>query len=187
MRAGTESAHESALLPFLNVVILIEKPAAREAAPTEKLPLTFDARCKTRLRARLASGEECGLFLPRGTVLRGGDKLEAGDGRIVEVVAAPESLMEGVSGDPLLLTRAAYHLGNRHVAVEMKPGRLRFAADHVLGDMVRGLGLQVNEVAAPFEPESGAYGASGGHAHPHGHSSDGEGRGPRIHDHFHPE
>jgi urease accessory protein len=64
------------------------------------------------------------------------------------------------------------------------PGKLRFVADHVLGEMVRGLGLKVSEVEAPFEPESGAYGSHGGHAHPHGHSSDGEGRGPRIHDHF---
>ncbi|MDP2135585.1 MAG: urease accessory protein UreE, partial [Sulfuritalea sp.] len=76
--------------------------------------------------------------------------------------------------------KAAYHLGNRHVAVHLLPGRLRFAADHVLGEMVRGLGLKLAEIEAPFEPESGAYGAHGGH----GHSADGEGRGPRIHDHF---
>ncbi|MEK7736417.1 MAG: hypothetical protein AAB319_01460 [Pseudomonadota bacterium] len=85
-----------------------------------------------------------------------------------------------------MLARAAYHLGNRHVAVEMRPGRLRFGADHVLGEMVRGLGLKVTEIQAPFEPESGAYGSgnAGGHIHPHGHSHEGEGRGPRIHDHF---
>jgi urease accessory protein len=88
-------------------------------------------------------------------------------------------LMEATASDPLLLAKAAYHLGNRHVAVHLLPGRLRFGADHVLGEMVRGLGLPVTEIEAPFEPESGAYGA-----HPHGHSSDGEGRGPRIHDHF---
>lgn len=164
-------------------MIVIEKMVARDTIATEKLALTFDTRCKTRLRTKLASGEEAGLFLPRGTVLRGGDRLTANDGRIVEVVAAPEPLLEALSGDPLLLTRAAYHLGNRHVAIEMKPGRLRFGADHVLGEMVRGLGLKVIEVEAPFEPESGAYG-SGGHIHPHGHSADGEGRGPRIHDHF---
>lgn len=172
-------------------MIVIEKLAPREAIATEKLALAFDTRCKTRLRTKLASGEECGLFLTRGTVLRGGDKLEANDGRIVEVVAAPEALLEAVSGDPLSITRAAYHLGNRHVAVEMKPGRLRFAADHVLGEMVRGLGLKVIEIEAPFEPESGAYG-SGGHIHPHGtpsgHGAEGEGsvanNRPCIHDHF---
>ena len=166
-------------------MIVIEKKAPRAAVATEKLALPFDTRCKTRLRTRLASGEEAGLFLERGTVLRGGDRLEARDGRIVEVIAAPEAVMEAVSGDPLLLARAAYHLGNRHVAVDLQPGRLRFIADHVLGEMVRGLGLKVAETEAPFEPESGAYGSggAGGHVHPHGHSADGEGRGPRIHDH----
>lgn len=159
---------------------VIEKKAASNAQATTHLVLSFDARCKSRLRTRLLTGEEVGLFLERGTVLRGGDKLAANDGTVIEVVAAPEMLMEAVSGDPLLLTKAAYHLGNRHVAIELKPGRLRFSSDHVLGEMVRGLGLKVAEIEAPFEPESGAYGAHGGH----GHSADGEGRGPRIHDHF---
>jgi urease accessory protein len=161
-------------------MLLIEQRAAVDAVATEQLRLPFEARCKSRLRARLASGEECGLFLERGTVLRGGDRLLANDGRVVEVVAAPEPLMEAVSSDPLQLARVAYHLGNRHVAVHLLPGRLRFAADHVLGEMVRGLGLKLAEIEAPFEPEAGAYGAHGGH----GHSADGEGRGPRIHDHF---
>lgn len=160
-------------------MIVIEAFAEPKAAASERLELTFDTRCKSRLRTQLASGEECGLFLERGTVLRGGDKLLANDGRVVEVVAAPEKLMEAVSGEMLLIAKAAYHLGNRHVAVHLLPGKLRFTADHVLGEMVRGLGLKVSEVEAPFEPESGAYGA-----HPHGHSADGEGRGPRIHDHF---
>ena len=162
-------------------MLVIEKFADAKSVATEKLELGFDARCKSRLRTKLASGEDCGLFLERGTVLRGGDKLLANDGRVVEVVAAPESLMEALSGDPLLIAKAAYHLGNRHVAVHLLPGRLRFVADHVLGEMVRGLGLKVAAVESPFEPESGAYGA---HPHPHGHSADGEGRGPRIHDHF---
>ena len=165
-------------------MLTIEEFAGPEAPATETLALNFDTRCKSRLRARLASGEECGLFLPRGTVLRGGDRLLADDGRVVQVVAAPERLMEGRSDDPLQIAKAAYHLGNRHVAVQLLPGLLRFVADHVLGDMVRGLGLAVDAVNAPFEPESGAYGSHGSHAHPHGHSSDGEGRGPRIHDHF---
>ncbi|RTL51330.1 MAG: urease accessory protein UreE [Rhodocyclaceae bacterium] len=165
-------------------MILIEQKADASAIASEQLVLPFDTRCKARLRTRLASGEECGLFLERGTVLRQGDKLLAADGRVVEVVAAPEALMEGRSDDLLLLAKAAYHLGNRHVAVALAAGVIRFARDHVLGDMVRGLGLPVTEVTAPFEPESGAYGAHGGHSHPQGHSADGEGRGPRIHDHF---
>ncbi|MDO8790168.1 MAG: urease accessory protein UreE [Sulfuritalea sp.] len=165
-------------------MLLIEKFAAGNAPATETLVLPFDTRCKSRLRTALASGEECGLFLERGRVLRGGDRLLANDGRVVEVVASPEALMEAVSGDPMLLTRAAYHLGNRHVAVHLLPGRVRFAADHVLGEMVRGLGLKLAEIVASFEPESGAYGAHGGH----GHGADGEGESaksrPRIHDHF---
>jgi urease accessory protein len=161
-------------------MLLIEQRAAAEATATEQLPLPFEKRCKSRLRTKLASGEECGLFLERGGVLRGGDKLLGKDGRVVAVVAAPESLLEAVSNDPLQLARAAYHLGNRHVAVQLLAGSLRFAQDHVLGEMLRGLGLPVSKIEAPFEPEAGAYGAHGGH----GHSADGEGRGPRIHDHF---
>jgi urease accessory protein len=161
-------------------MLLLESVAAPDSVAGDRLVLAFETRCKSRLRARLASGEECGLFLPRGTVMRGGDKLLASDGRIVEVVAAPEALMEAASDDPLLIAKAAYHLGNRHVAVQILPGRLLFLRDHVLGEMLRGLGLPVAEVDGPFEPESGAYGAHGGH----GHSADGEGRGPRIHDHF---
>jgi len=167
-------------------MILIEQRADYHAAATERLVLPFDLRCKSRLRTRLENGEEVGLFLERATVLRAGDKLLAKDGRVVEVVPAPEAVMEAHSSDALLLARAAYHLGNRHVAVELKMngsgGLLRFGRDHVLGEMVRGLGLEVRETEAPFDPESGAYGNHGGHAHPHGHSADGEGRGPRIHD-----
>ena len=163
-------------------MLLIEAGAPEGAAATETLLLPFESRCKSRLRTRLASGEEVGLFLERGRLLRGGDRLLGKDGRVIEVVAAAEALMEAQSADPLQLARAAYHLGNRHVAVQVLPGCLRFAHDHVLGEMVRGLGLPVAEIEAPFEPEAGAYGAHGGH----GHSADGEGRGPRIHDHFQP-
>lgn len=168
-------------------MLLIEQRAAPAAPASERLLLPFESRCKSRLRTTLASGEECGLFLERGGVLRGGDKLLGNDGRVVEVVAAPESLMQAASADPLQLARAAYHLGNRHVAVEILAGSLRFASDHVLGEMVRGLGLPVAEIEAPFEPEAGAYGAHGGH----GHSADDEGESakprPRIHDHFQPK
>ena len=168
-------------------MLLIEQRAAADAIASEQLMLSFERRCKSRLRTRLVSGEECGLFLERGTVLRGGDKLLANNGVVVEVIAAPEALMEAISADALQLARVAYHLGNRHVSVEILSGCLHFAYDHVLGEMVRGLGLPVTEVEAAFEPESGAYGNSGSHAHPHGHSADGEGRGPRIHDHFQPK
>jgi len=160
-------------------MIVIETRAPSGTAATGRLVLPFESRCKSRLRTRLEGGEEAGLFLERGTVLRGGDRLLARDGRVVEVVAAPEPLLEARCADPLLLARAAYHLGNRHVPLELSSGRLRLGRDHVLADMLRGLGLAVAEVVEPFEPEAGAYGAHG-----HGHSADGEGRGPRIHDHF---
>ncbi len=165
-------------------MLLIEAFAAPGAAAGEQLVLPFESRCKSRLRARLANGEECGLFLERGRVLRDGDRLLGNDGRVVEVVAAPERLMEAAGADPLRLARAAYHLGNRHVAVEILAGRLRFAHDHVLGEMLRGLGLAVSELEAPFEPEAGAYGGHGAH----GSSGGGEGElaraRPKIHDHF---
>ena len=147
-------------------MLSIEHFAAPGAPASERLVLNFDARTKCRLRTRLLSGEEVGLFLERGRVLRGGDRLLANDGRIVEVVATDEALLEGRCADPLLLARSAYHLGNRHVAVQIgfdaQGGWLRFAADHVLGDMVVGLGLPVTEIFAPFEPEAGAY---SGHRH----------------------
>ena len=129
------------------------------------LTLPFDLRQKSRLRTRLDSGEEVGLFLPRGTVLRHGDRLRATDGRVVEVRAAPETVSTARADDPLLLARAAYHLGNRHVALQLGSGWLRYPHDHVLDGMVRELGLDVICERLPFEPEAGAYG--GGH---HGHA-----------------
>ena len=145
-------------------MLVIERHAAPDDHPTEQLVLTFELRCKCRLRTRTESGEDVGLFLERGAVLHQGDKLLANDGRIVQVIAAVETLMEASSPDPQMLARAAYHLGNRHVAVQLGTGFLRFASDHVLRDMVVGLGLPVNEISAAFEPESGAY----GHGHTHG-------------------
>lgn len=166
-------------------MLLTEAFAPDGAVACERLLLPFESRCKSRLRTRLASGEEAGLFLERGRLLRGGDKLLGNDGRVVEVVAAPEMLMQATSDDPLQLARAAYHLGNRHVAVQVLAGSLRFARDHVLGEMVRGLGLPVTEVKAPFEPEAGAYGGHGAHGG-RGHSTAGESdhARPKIHDHF---
>ena len=131
------------------------------------LILPFEQRQKSRLRTRLDSGEEVGLFLPRGTVLRHGDRLRATDERVVEVRAAPETVSTAHTTDSLLLARAAYHLGNRHVALQLGPGWLRYLHDHVLDGMVRELGLEVVCEQAPFEPEAGAYG--GGHHHGHDH------------------
>ena len=133
------------------------------AAPYGELVLPFDLRIRSRLRTRLASGEEAVLKTERGAVLRGGECLRAEDGRVVRVSAAPEKVMHVTCANQYELTRAAYHLGNRHVPVEIGEGFLRIAADHVLCEMLLGLGAKVQELEAPFEPESGAYG--GGHGH----------------------
>jgi urease accessory protein len=126
--------------------------------------LTFEARSKSRLLLTLDSGERAALVLERGRVLKGGDVVRTQDGRDIEIIAAQEALLEARSDDALLLARAAYHLGNRHVAVQVMPGRLRFLNDHVLAEMVRKLGLSVAPLQAAFEPEGGAY----GHTHAHG-------------------
>ena len=140
------------------------------AAATDSVALAYDERKRSRLKVTLASGAEAGIFLERGDHLHGGDKLAAENGSaVVEILAAPEKLIEAVAASPLLFARAAYHLGNRHVPVQILPtadgGKLRFQTDHVLAEMVRGLGCSVGETEAAFQPESGAYGSHGGHHH----------------------
>ena len=132
------------------------------AIPQDRLELPFEMRQKTRQRARLQSGEEAAILLPRGIVLRGGDLLRASDGRVVEVVSRPEPVLHVECETPQALARAAYHLGNRHVALELGGDYLRFSPDPVLADMLVQLGLHVAAEVAPFEPEAGAY---GGHHH----------------------
>jgi urease accessory protein len=144
------------------------------AEPYGELVLPFDLRIRSRLRTRLASGEEAVLRTERGAVLRGGECLKAEDGRVVLVSAAPERVMHITCADQFELVRAAYHLGNRHVPVQIGDGYLRIASDHVLCDMLLGLGAKVQQLEAPFEPESGAYGSA------HGHHDDGE-HGGKIH------
>jgi urease accessory protein len=147
-------------------MLVIEKLCPSCERADARLVLPFDSRQKSRLRTRLESGEEVGLFLPRGTVLRGGDCLQGNDGRVVQVVAAAEATMRVTCANALQLTRAAYHLGNRHVPVQVGDGWLRLGADHVLEEMLRGLGAHIVAETAPFEPEAGAYG--GGHQHGEG-------------------
>ncbi|HSH07520.1 MAG TPA: urease accessory protein UreE [Burkholderiales bacterium] len=145
------------------------------SAPQARLVLPFERRQKSRLRAQLDSGEEVAVNLPRGDMLRGGDRLVASDGRVIEVIAQPEAVVHITCAEATALARAAYHLGNRHVPVEVGEGYLRIAADHVLEAMLHGLGALLEHRQAPFEPEAGAYG--GGHQHP------GEtGGGARIHE-----
>ena len=140
-----------------------------------RLRLPFEQRQKSRLHAKLESGEEVALMLPRGEILRGGDLVTASDGRVIEVVAEPEELLHVECPDPAQLARAAYHLGNRHVPVEVGVSFLRIGVDHVLEEMLKGLGATVTRMASPFEPEAGAYGA--GH---HGHEE--HAHGARIHE-----
>jgi urease accessory protein len=142
--------------------------------------LTFDERTKSRLLLRLDNGEQAALIVERGRLLRGGEQVQLVDGRYVEIVALDEPLLEAVSGDPQLIARVAYHLGNRHVAVQFMKGGLRFLADHVLAEMVAGLGLKVTSLNAPFEPEGGAYG------HHHAHGSDQPPVAPKIHSYSSP-
>jgi len=149
-------------------------PKSSEATATAHL--TLDQRQRSRQRIRLDDGREAGILLPRGEVLRDGDLLGADGGLVVRIVAAAEPLSCAASADPLLLARACYHLGNRHVALQIAAGRLCWLRDHVLDDLVRCLGLDVSHAEAPFEPEPGAYG--GGHRHGHGH-----GHGPDGHEH----
>ena len=142
-----------------------------ESHPTwdGELVLPFELRQKTRLRTTLASGEEVGLFLERGELLRGGDCLRGEDGRVIRVVASEEQVLDIWCDGAKALARVAYHLGNRHVPLQVGDGWLRIAADHVLRQMVEGLGARVVAREAPFEPEAGAYAAAHSHDAPPTH------------------
>ncbi len=150
------------------MIELTEIVTDQELAPNAFLSLPIDSRIKSRLRVSLDDGRDAGLFLPRGHILRGGEKLKSQCGVIVEVKAAAETVSSVYCNDPYLLTLVAYHLGNRHVPLQVEPGWVRYQHDHVLDEMVKGLGAEVTVEQASFEPEGGAYGGkSGGHHHHH--------------------
>ena len=136
------------------------------------LEIDWDTRQKSRFDALDSLGRPLGVFLPRGTLVRGGDVLLAEDGSMVRVIAAPQAVLRitacALHGSPFDLLRAAYHLGNRHVPIELKPDHLKIEPDHVLADMLRAMHLMVVEVEETFEPEGGAYSA-GGHGHEQAH------------------
>src|ERR1039457_3544748 len=132
-------------------MMIVRKLAAPAVEVDDVRARPFEQRCKSRLRATLASGEEIGLFLERGTILRGGDCLAADDGRVVRVESAAEKLMEVRAENAESLARAAYHLGNRHTAIQIGDGWLRFAADHVLAQMLAGLGVEASALDSAFE------------------------------------
>jgi len=166
--------------------IRIQRFAEAPGSPDGQLTLTFDKRQKSRFRATLDDGRPVAVDLPRGRALRGGDQL-LGDGELrVSIVGALESLTEATADDALLFARGCYHMGNRHVPLQIEPGRMRFQPDHVLEAMLVSLGLEITPVEAAFDPEPGAYegkGASHGHEHAdqhaHGHTHS------HPHDHTH--
>ena len=137
--------------------------------------LDWDVRQKSRFDATDSLGRQIGVFLPRGTVVRGGDVLVAEDGSLIVAQAAPQAVLKITHcrnhGTPFDLIRAAYHLGNRHVPIELQPDHLKIEPDHVLADMLRAMHMTVVTVHEAFEPEGGAY-SSHGHAQGHGHSHD---------------
>ena len=154
---------------MLKINLKLDRSIDRPRAADRRLVLPFAERSKSRLRAILDNGEEAGLFLERGSVLRHGDLLLADDGRVIEVQAAPETVSTVHTPDALMVARAAYHLGNRHVALQIGTGWLRYQHDHVLDDMLRGFGLEIVIEELPFEPEGGAYVATSHHTHTHAH------------------
>ena len=163
--------------------------------------LDWDTRQKSRFDAPDSLGRTLAVFLPRGTVVRGGDVLVAEDGSLVRVVAEPQPVMAVRAcpdhGSPVDLARAAYHLGNRHVALQVAADRLQFEPDPVLADMLRRMHLIVTDELAAFEPEGGAYEAGAGHDHAHhdhdqddAHAHEGHADTPPViaihaHDHGH--
>lgn len=140
---------------------------SEQAETTLTLPL--ESRIKSRIRVVLDDGREAGLFLERGLVLNEGDLVASEDGVVVEIKAAAEKLSIVSCLDSLMMAKACYHLGNRHVALQIEPHELSYLHDHVLDDMLRGLGLTVVVEMAPFSPEPGAYGNRESSHHHHSH------------------
>ncbi len=155
------------MAPMLRAEARLSAEEARDLAdtPLPELRLPYLERSKSRLRAQLADGREIGLFMPRGSTLREGDVLVCDNAQLVRVRAADEDVMLLHAPDAFSLLRAAYHLGNRHMPMELALDHLKLEYDAVLADMVRGLGLTVTRTQAPFEPESGAYAQGIPHHH----------------------
>lgn len=152
-------------------MITLERIVSSSLDITDSLTLGFDQRQKSRQRVILGSGREAALMIERGVVLRGNDRLASDAGDVVLVIAAKEKVSTAMSDDALLLARVAYHLGNRHVPLQVSREFVRYQHDHVLDDMVRELGLSIHIEDAPFEPEAGAYGQhshASSHARAHG-------------------
>lgn len=146
------------------MIELRERLAGFSGTVDDAVVLPFELRQKSRLRTITRAGRDAGLLLEPGSTLRGGDLLRSVCGLVVKVIAAPEALMEVRSTDSFTLARLAYHLGNRHVQVQIGDGWLRTPEDPVLHDMLMGLGAETTRVTAPFDAEAGAYGSHHRHA-----------------------
>ncbi len=153
--------------------------------PEDRVVLTYEYRHRRRITLTSEKGVEFLLNLAAVPDLKDGDGFLLSNGKTIRIAAAPEELMEIACADPLQLARVAYHLGNRHLPVEIAPGVLRIHADHVVGDMAKGLGAKVALVQAPFNPEGGAYAETGGHGHPETEHVHGPGCGHDHDDHGH--
>ncbi|HSM40327.1 MAG TPA: urease accessory protein UreE [Afifellaceae bacterium] len=140
--------------------------------PADRVVLDFDARHRRRIAMEGVSGLSFLLDLPKAAALRQGDGLTLEDGRIVAVEAAAESLLEVRAADAHQLLRLAWHLGNRHLPAQIEPERILIRPDHVIAEMLRGLGASVAEVKEPFDPEGGAYASDGHSGHDYGHRHD---------------
>jgi urease accessory protein len=153
-------------MPMLRIDRYADRqPSKAEAEKLPKLTLTYELRQKSRLRATLSDGSDAALFLPRGTILRDGDILQAEDGTLIRVESLPQKVLVVTASRTDELIKAAYHLGNRHVPVEFGEDYLKLESDQILREMLLQLGAQVKEEFAPFHPERGAY--AGGHRHGH--------------------
>ncbi|THD42695.1 MAG: urease accessory protein UreE [Bradyrhizobium sp.] len=153
--------------------------------PADTVVLDYDERYRRRVAMTGVRGLNFLLDLPEAVMLRAGDGLKLEDGRIVEVVAAPEALVEIRAADAAALTRIAWHLGNRHLPTELTRKSLRIRRDSVIEDMARGLGGAVIAIEAPFNPEGGAYVRAVAAAHDHGHAHHDHDHGHAHHDHDH--
>ncbi len=140
-----------------------------EADAAGTLVLDYETRHRRRIRLTTDAGEDVLLDLPQAVAMADGDGLCLDDGRWLRVVAAPEALIEVRCDNASSLARIAWHIGNRHLAAEIRDGAIRLRPDHVIEAMLRGLGGGVEAVEAPFQPEGGAYGGPAGGSHPHGH------------------
>ncbi len=163
---------------------------AWSGAPADSVVLDIDERYRRRFVRTGVGGLAFLLDLPEAAMLRGGDGLRLEDGRIVEVLAAPEPLAEIRAADALGLMRVAWHLGNRHLPTELMPKALRIRRDAIIEEMARGLGARVIALEAPFNPEGGAYvkaeqAAHDHDAHRHAHEHDDRDHHDHNHEHDH--